>query len=113
MDISDILLIGSGIVLIIYVVLAAINVRIEERELERELQMKDTPKHYMQGPYECIKVWSEIRKPKSLDGLEAVYDFNVFKYIWRWRDKGGLADLYKAKDYLDRLIDYKEESYQS
>ena len=30
---------------------------------------------------------------------------NVVKYITRWRDKGGLEDLNKAKHYIDLLIE--------
>ena len=30
---------------------------------------------------------------------------NVVKYISRWRDKGGLADLKKVKHYVDLLIE--------
>jgi hypothetical protein len=29
---------------------------------------------------------------------------NVFKYKWRFREKGGVEDLRKARWYLDRLI---------
>lgn len=29
---------------------------------------------------------------------------NVIKYVSRWRDKGGLQDLEKAKTYIDCLI---------
>lgn len=29
---------------------------------------------------------------------------NVIKYVTRWRDKNGLADLEKAKHYLEMLI---------
>jgi hypothetical protein len=29
---------------------------------------------------------------------------NVFKYQWRFREKGGVEDLCKARWYLDRLI---------
>ena len=36
---------------------------------------------------------------------------NIIKYIIRFEDKNGLEDLYKALDYLERLIDLvkKEE----
>jgi uncharacterized protein YodC (DUF2158 family) len=35
---------------------------------------------------------------------------NVIKYIMRYKDKGGLTDLAKAKDYIDMMIkEYKEE----
>lgn len=29
---------------------------------------------------------------------------NVIKYVCRWKDKGHVTDLRKARDYLDRLI---------
>jgi hypothetical protein len=29
---------------------------------------------------------------------------NVVKYVSRWRDKGGIEDLCKAKQYIDFLI---------
>jgi hypothetical protein len=30
---------------------------------------------------------------------------NVVKYVSRWRDKGGLSDLLKAKHYIEFLIE--------
>lgn len=30
---------------------------------------------------------------------------NIIKYVSRWRDKGGLSDLEKAKHYLEKLIE--------
>lgn len=54
--------------------------------------------HYGAGndPYEVIKV---------LDAWEAdAYQFNIIKYVARWRKKGGIKDLEKAKFYLDRYI---------
>jgi hypothetical protein len=33
---------------------------------------------------------------------------NVVKYVWRYRHKGGVADLKKAKWYLERLIQLEE-----
>lgn len=32
------------------------------------------------------------------------HEGNVIKYVSRWKFKGGLEDLYKAKDYLEQLI---------
>lgn len=34
---------------------------------------------------------------------------NVIKYISRWQDKGGVADLLKAKHYIDLLIELHEK----
>ncbi len=30
---------------------------------------------------------------------------NIVKYVSRWKDKGGLDDLKKARHYLDKLIE--------
>ena len=33
---------------------------------------------------------------------------NIIKYVTRWKNKGGLEDLQKAKHYLDWLIEYNK-----
>jgi hypothetical protein len=33
------------------------------------------------------------------------FEGNVVKYVSRWREKGGVADLEKAKHYLEMLIE--------
>lgn len=33
------------------------------------------------------------------------FEGNILKYISRWRDKGGIEDLRKARHYLDKLIE--------
>ncbi len=33
---------------------------------------------------------------------------NIMKYVFRWREKGGLKDLDKAKVYLEALIKHEE-----
>ena len=35
---------------------------------------------------------------------------NAIKYLTRWRDKGGVEDLKKARHYIDKLIETAEES---
>ena len=37
------------------------------------------------------------------------HEGNIIKYVARWREKGGLADLEKAKSYLDDLIAHEKE----
>jgi len=32
------------------------------------------------------------------------FEGNVIKYVVRWRDKNGIADLEKAKHYIEMLI---------
>jgi hypothetical protein len=34
---------------------------------------------------------------------------NVVKYVSRWRKKGGVADLEKAKHYIDLLIELEKK----
>jgi len=34
---------------------------------------------------------------------------HVIKYVSRWRRKGGIEDLKKAKHFLDLLIEYEEK----
>ena len=34
---------------------------------------------------------------------------NVIKYVTRWRKKGGIEDLRKARHYLDLLIEFESD----
>jgi len=38
------------------------------------------------------------------------FDGNAIKYLSRWRDKGGVEDLLKAKHYIDKLIEVTNQS---
>jgi len=60
------------------------------------------PAHYTAGGVECIDAIAAATV--GLDGIEAVCTANVIKYLWRWKMKGGLTDLEKAKWYLEKLI---------
>ena len=59
------------------------------------------PRHYTNG----IEMW-DYAYSHALDFFEG----NILKYITRWKDKNGIQDLYKAKAYLDRLIEQTEKS---
>ena len=37
------------------------------------------------------------------------FEGNVIKYVTRWREKGGIADLEKAKHYIEMLIAFEEK----
>ena len=37
------------------------------------------------------------------------FEGNIVKYVSRWRDKGGQADLLKAKHYLEKLLELEGE----
>ena len=38
------------------------------------------------------------------------FEGNIVKYVSRWRDKGGVDDLRKAKHYLEKLIELQIKS---
>lgn len=38
---------------------------------------------------------------------------NVIKYVSRWRNKGGIQDLLKARHYLDKLIEVADDEAAS
>ena len=56
--------------------------------------------HYKQ---KAIQPWDYI----ATNGL-GYFEGNVVKYVSRWRDKGGVDDLRKARHYLDKLIELEE-----
>ena len=58
------------------------------------------PSHYKQGGIECI----EAIKAALGDGFPDYLRGNAMKYLWRYKEKGGVEDLRKAKWYLDRLV---------
>ena len=37
------------------------------------------------------------------------FEGNVIKYVTRWRSKGGIPDLEKAKHYIDMLIEFEKD----
>lgn len=60
--------------------------------------------HYKGFPFEVV----DIAEAYNLTFNEG----NVVKYVLRWRRKGGLTDLMKARDYLNRLIAQEEKRLQ-
>ena len=72
--------------------------------------MSDTvnhPAHYTSGGIECIEA---IRASMTDDGFCDYCKGNIIKYIWRWRDKGGVEDLKKAQVYLGWLIEAVDDA---
>ena len=60
------------------------------------------PSHYTQGGIECIEA---IKASLGTDGFVDYCKGNVIKYLWRWRDKGGVEDIQKAQVYLGWMLD--------
>lgn len=61
------------------------------------------PEHYNAGAVECIDGIEAATE--SLSGFEGFCAGNAIKYLWRWKHKGGVEDLEKAKWYIDKLIE--------
>jgi hypothetical protein len=59
------------------------------------------PLHYKGAGMECIDAMAAMLTHAELIGY---LRGNVFKYLWRYKDKNGIEDLRKAHWYLDRLI---------
>lgn len=58
--------------------------------------------HYKGAP---IEHWDFVMLHK-MPYMEA----QIFKYVLRWRAKNGLADLEKARHFLDKLIEFEKEN---
>lgn len=60
------------------------------------------PSHYKQGKVECIDALEAATI--NLAGIDAVCTANAIKYMWRWKEKGGVDDLKKAIWYIEKII---------
>lgn len=40
------------------------------------------------------------------------FEGNAIKYLSRWKEKGGIDDLRKARHYIDKLIELNTENAQ-
>ena len=51
-------------------------------------------KHHLYETWDVINDWNL-----------GYFDGNAVKYLSRWKNKGGLQDLLKARHYIDKLIE--------
>ena len=63
------------------------------------------PAHYA-GKVECIDCLESATE--GLTGIEAVCTANAIKYLYRWKKKNGITDLYKCLWYVNHLIEKLE-----
>lgn len=59
-----------------------------------------------------IQPWTAMQAWMTREEFEGFLRGNVIKYIARYKDKDGLKDVYKAKHYLERLVELLEETSQ-
>ena len=67
---------------------------------------KIVPKHYLKGGMHLLEIL-EMKLPK--EQVEGFLRGLIIKYLFRYDQKNGLEDLYKAQWYLNELIDLKEK----
>ena len=65
------------------------------------------PSHYNQLPWDALDVMTALYG--KADAM-AFCECNALKYIWRHKQKGGVEDIEKAKEYLDRYISLASDS---
>lgn len=68
------------------------------------------PSYYKKGKEDLRDHMKDILTKEQYLGQSK---FNIFKYVDRFQDKNGLTDLYKAKNYLEDLIDYYESNVEN
>ena len=66
-----------------------------------------TPSHYvLEDGSDSMDVVAKILGREQFKGF---LRGNALKYLIRYEQKGGVDDLYKAMDYIERLVDLEEE----
>ena len=71
--------------------------RMKQSEKSSALEVQVGGDHYKKFAIQPIE-FIHLNKIPFIEG-------NIIKYIARWRDKGGLADLEKVRHYVDLLIE--------
>ena len=59
------------------------------------------PDYYNKNGLECYDL---IEASCGTEGYKGFLVGNIWKYLWRWKDKNGIEDLRKAREYLAKLI---------
>lgn len=77
-------------------------VKADETKEEQE-QDAINPKHYASScSLECIDT---IEIGFGLNNTAVFCVMNAYKYCWRFKNKNGIEDLYKAEWYINRFFD--------
>ena len=76
--------------------------KIIDKEIKRNIDVVNHPKHYVQGQIEPI----DYINANNLDYLEG----NIIKYVSRYKFKNGEEDLLKAQFYINMLIEREKDS---
>lgn len=69
--------------------------------------IQDTKRYALKSDKQLMQVMREDLL--SDDEFRGAMKFNIFKYGVRYPEKNGVADLEKARVYIDELIDFEKE----
>lgn len=70
----------------------------------------ETPDYYKgDGTVTCMDALRSCVHGWKPDPLFAFWFCNAFKYLWRFKGKDGLKDLYKCRNYINMMIDRLEQ----
>ena len=79
---------------------------------ETEPQPTEQPAPARANDRQVAGVHYKVRKHEPWDVIIdwnlGYLDGNAVKYLSRWRLKGGIQDLHKARHYIDKLIEVEE-----
>jgi hypothetical protein len=75
----------------------------EQRKQLEALKANDVQVAGTHYKNKSIQPWDYI-----VDNNLGYLEGNIVKYVSRWKDKGGLDDLKKARHYLDKLIEVQD-----
>jgi hypothetical protein len=77
-------------------------------------QLKPPPNS---SPANAVQIGGDHYKSQAVQPWDYIaannlgyFEGNIVKYVSRWRQKGGTADLAKARHYLDKLIELQEQA---
>ena len=77
--------------------MSSLPVTVEEEEAFSALNVQVAGDHYKKLAIQPVEY-------VHANGI-GYFEGNVIKYVSRWRDKNGIADLEKAKHYIELLIE--------
>lgn len=75
-------------------------------KVKNDLEQRNLPAHYDIAGINTMDFIIATCEHNKTNQRETFYLANTLKYLIRYKNKNGLEDLKKAKDYLNRLIEY-------
>ena len=86
---------------------SSVNIEVTNEELEEWNRMTALNKQVAGTHYKDLPI-----QPVEFIHANAIgyFEGNVIKYVSRWRKKNGIADLEKAKHYIELLIELEKRN---